>query len=491
MENIEELLVKPAWKRRLWNNNQPVPTFVSSVNPATYDRGKFMEFTQSMFLDELNPSSHVIYDVNYRSNRPKYKYDEVQKKNVLDGYEEVERVSFALQKTILSHKVCHTAGGGIWLGNEGSPEDSTRLETLKSYWNLGGMNKAFMDFTEGCFGTGDAAWYLYRNNNEVDFKVFRFDKGDTCVTALDEKGKEVFIRMFSYKNKQAVEIYDSKSVKLWIKEDEPKDSQERSKDGYNLISETIHGLTQCPVAYHREPDVIWGQAQNTINRIEKLMSDLAESGKYYAFQILFLNSPAMSLPNVNFQGKVLAGKTKEADAKILQPADASNVFTIDLDINFKMLWESTNTVIITPDLLKGSNDSGAYLRTLYFPEIKAAMEAHTRMYPALKKVVSIFKEIVGLVEKDTTGYSKMKLSFEPQVFVPSNEMETTTIITNQVYARCLSRETAVGELERAAPNEYERIKAEWKAEKEMGAEETNPASPNIDNNAAIETISDS
>jgi len=488
MENIDELLVKPAWKRRLWNNNQPKSTYVSSITPAVLDRGRFIEYTQSMFLDELNPSSHVIYDVNYRSNRPKYKYDTEQKKNVFDGYEEVERVSFALQKTILSHKVCHTAGGGIWLGNEGRAEDSERLETLKSYWNLGGMNNAFMDFTEGAFGTGDVAWYLYRNKNEVDFKIFRFDKGDTCVTALDENGNDVFIRVFSYKNNQAVEIYDNKSVKLWIK-GEPKEGVKRSNDGYNLIRETIHGLTQCPVAYHREPDVIWGHAQNTINRIEKLMSDLAESGKYYAFQILFLNSPAMSLPNVNFQGKVIGGKTKDADAKILQPADASNVFTIDLDINFKMLWESTNTVIITPDLLKGSNDSGAYLRTLYFPEIKAAIEAHTRMYPALKKVVSIFKEIVGLIEQDTMGYSKMKLSFEPQVFVPSNEMEVSSIVTNQVYARVLSRETAVNELERAGVGEWEKIKKEWDEEIARGADETNPVLPNIDNNAAIETMS--
>jgi hypothetical protein len=111
------------------------------------------------------------------------------------------------------------------------------------------------------------------------------------------------------------------------------------------------------------------------------------------------------------------------------------------------------------------------------------------MYPALKKVVSIFKEIVGLIEQDTMGYSKMKLSFEPQVFVPSNEMEVASIVANEVYARVLSRETAVNELERAGVGEWERIKKEWAEEIARGANETNPALPNIDNNAAIETMS--
>lgn len=108
MENIDELLVKPAWKRRLWNNNQPKSTYVSSITPAVLDRGRFIEYTQSMFLDELNPSSHVIYDVNYRSNRPKYKYDTEQKRMFLTDTKRLreflllfKRLSYLIKYVIL------------------------------------------------------------------------------------------------------------------------------------------------------------------------------------------------------------------------------------------------------------------------------------------------------------------------------------------------------------------------------------------------------
>ena len=183
---------------------------------------------------------------------------------------------------------------------------------------------------------------------------------------------------------------------------------------------------------------------------------------------------------MDFKGKLLHQKSDKGKAEILAPADASNTFSIDLEKNLSFLWEVTDTVIVTPETLKGSNDSGAYLRTLYFKEIQWAMRAHSRMHPALKKFVSIFKELVGILEEDTLGYYKMKLSYEAVPFIPSNELEETAIVTQQVYAGVLSRETAAGELDRGASDEYARIVKE----SEMAEQEkSNPFEPKIDNKA--------
>ena len=478
--NIEDKLKKQNWKRRIGRDlktNSPYPqTQINNLKQAEGDKGKFVELTQSDFLDELDPNAHKIHNTTYRSNRPKIKVDEVTGRRTFDGWQEVSRVALGLQQSIRGKKVSFTTGGGIWFGNEGTDaKDAKRLETIKSYWNLGSFNKGFMQFGDSAFGTGDAAWYAYRNKNEVDFKVFSFEKGDTCISALDENGKEIFIRMFTYNDKQAVEIYNTKNIELWVKDSELQGIK-KSDDGYVLISNPSHGLTQCPVAYHREPDVCWGVGQKIIERVEDIMSDLAENGKYYSFQILFLTGGVLNLPDSPFQGKVIASKTKDGDAKILAPADASNTFTLDLNMNLQFLWEITDTVIITPETLKGSNDSGAYLRTLYFKEIQWAMRAHARMHPALKKFVSIFKEIVGLIEMDVTGYSAMKLSYEAVPFIPSNELEETTIVTQQVAYKVLSRQTATGELDRGAADEYARIAREEK-------EPVQIPTPKIDNKA--------
>ena len=85
---------------------------VVRVEPATADAIRPLPkalLTQSDFLNEKQPSAHMVYDVYMRSNRPKYRYDEALRKNVPDGYEPVERVSVSLQKSILRHKTIHTS----------------------------------------------------------------------------------------------------------------------------------------------------------------------------------------------------------------------------------------------------------------------------------------------------------------------------------------------------------------------------------------------
>ena len=52
-------------------------------------------------------------------------------------------------------------------------------------------------------------------------------------------------------------------------------------------------------------------------------------------------------------GKVMASSDPNAKASILEPADASNTFTIALDQNMKMLCETLGVVVLNPDELKG------------------------------------------------------------------------------------------------------------------------------------------
>ena len=160
--NIEDKLKKQNWKRRIGRDlktNSPYPqTQINNLKQAEGDKGKFVELTQSDFLDELDPNAHKIYNTIYRSNRPKVKVDEITGKRSFDGWQEVSRVALGLQQSIRGKKVSFATGGGIWFGNEGDASDAKRLEKIKSYWNLGSFNKGFMQFGDSAFGTGDAAW---------------------------------------------------------------------------------------------------------------------------------------------------------------------------------------------------------------------------------------------------------------------------------------------------------------------------------------------
>lgn len=494
---IEDLLVKKNWERRVvrqttLNRGHASPLIPNQKAPFEFDQGNKRVMTQSDFLDELHPESHIIYNVNWRSNRPKYKWDEVKKKNVRDGFDEVERVAVAFQESIRRKKAVCTFGNEVWFGNESGEDNTDELALFKSHWGTTNMQSALIKCAMSFYGTGDGAAYIYREGNEIRYKTFSFEDGDVFATAIDRKtGKEIGVRMFMYGTSQAVEIYGDTTVDLWVKDLDQNRIKEIwnniigniSDDGYTLVSKTPHGLTQSPFAYHRERDVPWGKAQKTIEHVESTLSDLSENNRYYAFQILFMRGGAVELPASKWQGKALAGKSETSDAKILQPANCSDSFTLDLDKSIGFIYESTSTTEVKPEQLKGGDYSGAYLRNLYFRDVQWSTEAIARLDPFMKKLISVFKDYVGLIEGKTLEYGNLRISYRITPFLPQNEMEEVTIINACVNSGTMSTKTATEELPRSNPREFERIQEEEVMLAETKAKAAEKAVDNVTNEA--------
>lgn len=485
---IDDLLKKPLWRRRVSRQQQVKSSMGTYINnnlmeAMEFDRGKDRLMSQTDFMDELNAESHMIHNVNYRSNRPKLKYNKETEQNDVIGFEDVERVSIALQESLRRTKSVCTFGNDIWIGNEGTEEQTDEIINLKSHWNMAGMQKALLQFARSAFGTGDSAIYLYRDGNRVNYKIFSFEDGDVIAENIHPVTKErVFVRMYNKDDIQAVEIYGTKYVEIWAKESDRSKlakwwgqniTKTISEDGYTLVKRELHGSDECPVVYHREKDVCWGEGQTIIERIEKILSDLAENNRYYAFQMLFLTGGLLQLPDVGWQGKVLGSKSDDGTAKVLEPADCSNSFTLDLDTNTKLLYEVTSTTVVTPEDLKGGDYSGAYIRNLYFRDVQWTTEASARLDPFMKKLLSIFASLVGKIEGDITKYENLRLSYKIIPYLPQNELEEITILTMAVNSGFMSIETATEESPRSNPEEMKRIRAELaeRDEREKAKEE--------------------
>lgn len=482
--NIGDLLKKPLWRRRISRQNSIREVQGSALNPRAYepmqfDYGRERLMTQTDFLDELEPCSHLVYNVGYRSNRPKMKYNEAEKKNEIIGWDEVSRVAVALQESLRRNKAVCTFGNDIWFGNEGTDEQTDEIAKIKSCWNISGMKNALLQFARSAYGTGDGAIYMYKEGNDIRYKVFSFENGDVISENIDNRtGEKVFIRMYMLDNSSMVEIYNSKSVEVWTNNYEggtlksiwKKISGEKSEDGYYLLERHTHNLGQNPVAYHREKDVCWGAGQKAIERIEDIKSDLAENNKYYAFQILYLTGGTIKLPDSVWQGKAIGGKNKDADAKILEPANCSDSFKLDLETSLRFFYETTSTTVVTPDELKGGDYSGAYIRNLYFRDVQWTTEAAARLDPFMKRVISIFRSLVGQIEGDTIKYDNIKMSYKIVPFLPQNELEEITILGMGVNAGFMSVETATEENQRSNPEEMKRINAEIEAKDKREAD---------------------
>lgn len=478
---INELLTKMPWERRL-PPTKVTRSVTTTLTPVPLGSGshRSIYLTQDDFLNELYPSSHLINSCEYRSNRPLYKWVESQKRNIQIGWEPVERVSVGIQQAIRRHKKTHTFGNELEFRNVGDSSDGDRLKSMLAYWDMTGMKDALMAWSGGFFGTGDSAIYLYRDGDRIYYKIFSYENGDL----ITQKGDK-FIRLFVMDNKKAVEIYDNSSISIWVEDanvtnkefmsllgvtDPSKDIQ--SEDGWTRVQSINHGLSRCPVIYHREKDVCWGNGQDNIDRLERILSDLGENNRYYAFQILFLTGGVVNLPDTKWAGKIIGSKSENGKAEILQPADASNSFTIDLEKNMELLWESTGTTVINIEDLKGGDQSGAYIVNLYFRSVQWSTEKIADLRPDISKIVEVYKELVGLIVKDITGYMNMKVAWSLSPFVPHNKMEEVTLITQQVGAGIMSKETGAEISPDTSVNEYSRLQKEKEAE--MAPKEVTP-----------------
>lgn len=481
---ISPLLSKQYWVRRTPGTQIPTATSMSA-GAGSYsmapDQPMGVPMTQQNFMDELHSSAHRIHSCTYRSLRRIYKFDEVKQTHVVDGYEDVERVDVGLNEATVRHKVTTTAGNEMWFQAVGKKAGNEEMvATIKGHWEMAGMRAAMLSACRSLFATGDVAVYLYVEDATVKYKVFSFENGEVFNMTRDENGQEVFVRRISYDGVDTVEVYDKTYVSVWVKnQDKTKlmkavdnlrgRTLEVSKDGYECVKRETHGFkNRIPVVYFRAKDVVWGQGQKTIERIERLLSDLAENNKYYAYQILFTTGGLISLPPADSMGKVIASEDPQGKAEILKPADASNTFTIDLEKNIDLLCETLALVIINPKELKAGENTGAFIRNLYWREVQWAENMLAEMRPFLDAWLTLFKTAVGRIEEG--DFSKVMMSWGIEPCVPKNVTEDIQNICMAKNAGVTSVETAAGEIPFNNANEYEKIQREAKEKEEKEAD---------------------
>jgi hypothetical protein len=496
MTKIKDYLQKPVWTRRAPGTVLPRIESGSSLDTQemTFDVGTVYKLNQSDFLNELSPTAHKINSCTYRSMRQKFRYDAATQANVADGWDEVERVAVGFQEGVLRHKVTHTFGNEMWFGPEGKdPKNDERVSVMRSHWSMAGMTDALNSWGRALFGTGDAAIYLSEENGVIQYKVFSYEKGDVFCMSKNDDNQDVFVRMLKVAGVTTVEIYGPTHIDVWVEKDPTGKFQEfvdkafkilkgkkngESEDGFIQVEHRAHGLSQCPVMYFRIQDVVWGKGQDIIERIERILSDLGENNKYFAYQILFIAGGVLNLPPVGQMGKTIAAKSVDAKAEILQPADASNTFTIDLEKNLDLLWETLGVVVIEPKELKAGENTGAFIRNLYWREVQWSTNMIAELRPAFMRLISIFKELVAKAENDR-GFEKIKMTYLLEPYVPKNITEEITNICMASNAGITSRETAAGEIPFNNPMEIERLKKEDEeaVKKEAEEELTKETSP--------------
>lgn len=478
MTKINVLLQKPTWRRKL--PPKVVGKARTGARPMmqtpSMNNGSWVTLTQEDFYNELEPSAHLINSEEYKSFRPKFKYDKKNGKYKIVGYEDVERVSVSLEGIALRSATTHALCGDFKFSNEGNDANGKLVKKIQSYWLRSAMREAILDMGYNFFGIGDAGLYLYIDRGRIYYKVFSYLYGDI----ISKPNSKTFVRKTSLYERDIVEVYTDKSVDIWIyKETLDEDVKENifmeleieeevileeSEDGYVKIKSTPHSWGVCPVVYHREEDVIWGKGVAGRERIEKIMSYWGDNNNVFAFPMFYFDSKVVQLPDMGAAGKAI-GLPKDGKAGIIEPPNISTSFLEDLNKNMKLYCDTLAIVMIDPKDLKGGGEtSGTYVQNLYFPAVQEAELRLAKLRKMFNEILDLFSEMVGSVEGDTLKYKKVEMSYFTQPFIPHSIMEDITIVNQCVNAGTTSRETGAELIDHNSPYEMERIRKEKEEE---------------------------
>ena len=498
---ITEHLKKDYWVRRVTLDRSEIMPSLTSANykrPVLADAGHaYLYLTQENLMDEVTPTAHKIFS-KYLSQRAVYaptgrKNEEGKEEWAIDHYDDVEQVALAMQWRMAMSKTSHFASDGFWTADESGKADE--YSKFKSWLDYAGMQNAWIELVWSCFSTGDAAIYTYQRGNDIEYKVFSRWGGYILYPDIDEKGNDVCWVEYTLKGKRAVDYYGVDYIDTWVYYDDKNEEDKKwldkvkgllknwvngdmvSEDGWKRISHkpTQVGNDLCQLTYFRVNDIPSGIVEPLIQSLEKACSYVAEEVKSSAFPQLFIKSATItSLPPMDANGKVLAVKgdvetLKASDAKFLESPDASNIATLHLTTLRDEIYHASQSVIIDPEVLKSGADSSATMKILFTPEIQWCQVMWVQFYQPLRRMVEVFKRLVGKVEGNPLSFADLRVSVGQKIWIPQNRAEEVDTTCKMVYARVLSRENAIAELGLSYIGDYDIIQKEWEEEIELKA----------------------
>lgn len=474
---------KKPWYRR-----------VSDATPGNKKGYKLVAMTQDDFLNEVCSAAHPI-NSPMMSRRPIYgptgeKDAKGKEKWAIVGYDDIETVPSTKQWEIISKKISHFAGEGFWSSSESKDEGA--FQKLMSWADTAGMKTAFIEAIWHAFRTGDSAVYWYQTDDDDDplqYEVYGYEEGSVLFPRTDFDGKKSIARKYKYNNHDAVDIFTTKSRETWMHLDEndedyntliPEGSAppEKSDDGYILVrkQEAQAGENLCQCIYFRVDDIPSGPVQPSIEKLEDAKTYVGEHLKGSAMPILFMKAEkTTSLPPNNLANKAIgvkgtADSLQYADAKFLNPPDASNIANLHIDGLEDDIRDGAMSVKIDPEVIKQGSDSSATIKILYSPEVQWCQIHWPEVFKSVKQMMLVFKALVGKVEGDPKRYSDMRISVGPQIWIPQNATEVLKMELDQVYARVKSRKSAMQDIGNTHLGDDAQIEKEWEWELTQKAE---------------------
>lgn len=371
------------------------------------------------FKQQLDPLKHDVYDRIKRPDKkvkidpddPEYQTNDNNVMNVNGGetptgwrYEPVARVALAIQKLIVNRAVSFVFGNAVTL--DSSAENDNEKAVLKA------LKRVMYDIKEKSFNRKVARnifsctevaeyWYPVKSNNSVygfpsKFKlrcaIFSPLLGDTLYPYFDETGDmTAFSREFTIEtnkvSKTYFETYTDEFHYMW----------KVGSEGYELMENYPKQIAigKIPVIFGRQEQVEWADVQNLIDRLEKLLSNFADTNDYHASPKIFVKGKLLGFAKKGESGAILQGDV-DSSAEYLSWANAPEAVKLEINTLLQMIYTITQTPDISFDAVKGLGSISGIALKLLFMDAHLKVADHQEVFDEyLQRRINIIKAFIG------------------------------------------------------------------------------------------------
>lgn len=343
-----------------------------------------------LYERQLNPKGHDVNDpVKRRDKIVKVDIDNESPENVKNitsdpnfnpetntRPEPVARIALAIQKLIVKRAVAFTFGNQVGLNAE--PEEGTKEVAV-----LKGVKRVLFDtksrtlnrkVARNVYSSKEVAelWfpvekptknYGFDSKYKLRVAIFSPLLGDKLYPYFDETGDMLaFSREYTRKDNKGVkytyfETYTENEHRIWV----TTNNQWQLVEGYpkpNIIG-------KIPVIYGRQEFVEWEDVQGLIDRLEKLLSNFADTNDYHASPKIFVEGEVNGFSKKGETGAIIQGE-EGSKAYYLAWQNAPESVKLEIETLLRLIYTITQTPDISFDAVKGIGAvSGVALKLLF------------------------------------------------------------------------------------------------------------------------------
>lgn len=318
--------------------------------------------------------------------------------------EKVARVAIAIQKLIVKRAVSFLFGNPVEL--DAKVENDIQKAILKA------IERVMFDVKDKShnrriartlFTSTEVAelWFPVERKS----KIYGFDSkfklrtailsplnGDKLYPYFDDTGDMIaFSREFTVidgENKiEYFETYTDDYMYSWIKGEKGYEYSE----GYPKKNT----LGKIPIVYASQPHVEWADVQNIIDRLEKLLSNFADTNDYHASPKIFVKGDIVGFSKKGETGAILQG-SENSSASYLSWENAPESVKLEISTLLNLIYTLTQTPDISFESVKGIGTiSGVALKLLFMDAHLKVMDHMEVFDDFLQRRLNVVKAFIG------------------------------------------------------------------------------------------------